>query len=66
MASKGEVYVGLGNIAVRKDQNNQAIAMWTIAVDIFKKLGIDEQVRQIEKAVRKVWPGTGIRWHEAV
>ena len=66
MASKGEVYVGLGNIAVRKDQNNQAIAMWTIAVDIFKKLGIDEQVRQIEKAVRKVWAGTGIRWHEAV
>ena len=58
-AGEGNAYAGLGNLAARKGEVPEAIAMWTAASERFKKLGVLEKVEEIDQALKKVWRGTG-------
>ena len=54
---RGQVYVGLGKTAVRRGETTQAIAMWSAASELFRNLGYEEQVRQLQGALRHIWSG---------
>lgn len=50
----GQAYAGLGNVALRRGEMSQAIAMWTAARDLYQRLGNSEQTHKIEVALRQV------------
>ena len=58
-SGEGNVYAGLGNVAARKGDVTEAIAMWTAASERFKKLGATDKVEEIDQALKNVWRGTG-------
>ena len=58
---RGQVYVGLGKTAVRRGETTQAIAMWSAASELFRNLGYEEQVRQLQGALRHIWSGGEVR-----
>ncbi|MEE3258144.1 MAG: hypothetical protein VX293_02935 [Candidatus Latescibacterota bacterium] len=49
--------MGLGKTAVRRGETTQVIAMWSAASELFRNLGYEEQVRQLQGAVRHIWSG---------
>ncbi|MFH1568847.1 MAG: tetratricopeptide repeat protein [Gemmatimonadota bacterium] len=51
----GSVYAGLGNLAARQGEVTQAIAMWTAASERFRRLGDEDQARQIDVAMKRLW-----------
>ncbi len=54
LRGRGRAYIGLGNVALRRGEASQAIAMWTAAQELFNRLGNSEQSRKIENALRHV------------
>lgn len=54
LRGRGKAYVGLGNVALRRGEVSQAIAMWTAAHELYQRLGNAEQSRQIEVGLRQV------------
>jgi len=51
---RGQAYIGLGNVALRRGEVSQAIAMWTAAQELFNRMGNSEQSRKIELALRQI------------
>ncbi|MDA0337758.1 MAG: tetratricopeptide repeat protein, partial [bacterium] len=60
MKGEAQVYVGMGNLEARLGRNTQAVAMWTAATECFRQLGVEDQVRNIEGAMKRLW-GQGTR-----
>ena len=54
---EGSVYVGLGNLAARRGEVTQAIAMWTAASQKYRKLGGTKQAQEIDLAMKQLWVG---------
>jgi len=58
---KGRIYAGLGNMAARRGDTHQAIAMWTMASKLLRKTGNREQAEKVETALRKMWTRGKVR-----
>ena len=54
-SGRGRTYAGLGNMAARRGDAHQAIAMWTMASKLLKKAGNQEQADKVDTALRKMW-----------
>lgn len=52
---EGAVYTSLGNLAARRGEITQAIAMWTAASARYRKLGVDDRVMEIDTAIKRLW-----------
>jgi tetratricopeptide (TPR) repeat protein len=55
LKGEAQVYVGMGNLEARQGKGTQAVAMWTAATERFRQLGVDDQVRNIEVAMKRLW-----------
>ena len=53
------IHVGLGNAAAQDIRVPDAIGNWTIAADMYRKMGYEKRVRHIEEAIRGIWTKTG-------
>lgn len=53
----GAAYVGLGKAAVKRGETTQAVAMWSAASELLRKSGCDEEVEQLQGAIRQIWSG---------
>ncbi len=56
----GAAYVGLGRAAVKRGETTQAVAMWSAASELLRKSGCDDEVEQLQGAIRQIWSG-GVR-----
>lgn len=50
-------YVGLGKAAVRRGEKTQAVALWSAASELLRKSGCDDEVEQLQGAIRQIWSG---------
>ncbi len=53
------VHVGLGNAAAQQTRVPDAIGNWTIAAEMYRRMGKDTLVTDIEDAIRGIWTKTG-------
>ena len=52
---EGEAFVGLGNVAARRADVTQAIAMWTAASERFRRLGNEDRASSVDVAMERIW-----------
>jgi hypothetical protein len=57
----GAAYVGLGKAAVKRGERTQAVAMWSAASELLRKNGCDDEVEQLQGAIRQIWSGGDIQ-----
>ena len=54
---RGLAYIGLGKVALSRGEVSQAIAMWTMAQELFNRSGNSEQSLQIKAALGRISAG---------